>query len=122
MWPAVSAHRGRLCAELVQRMKAAVDIGAVDGGSRRPGGIWWGTRWRGRWIKVVFARNRRQVAIGGSPLTGRRYVVAGIDYRGGRVQETIDIVTAAGAEVAAVLVLVTQCGKAHFELSAVLVV
>jgi len=48
---------------------------------------------------------------------GERYVVAeDVITRGGRVQETIDIVEAAGATVAAVLVLVDRSGgKASFK-------
>ena len=47
---------------------------------------------------------------------GERYVVAeDVITRGGRVQETIDLVEKAGAEVAAVLVLVDRsAGKASF--------
>jgi len=48
---------------------------------------------------------------------GERYVVAeDVITRGGRVQETIDLVKAAGAEVAAVLVLVDRsAGQASFD-------
>jgi len=48
---------------------------------------------------------------------GERYVVAeDVITRGGRVQETIDLVKAAGAEVVAVLVLVDRsAGQATFD-------
>jgi len=48
---------------------------------------------------------------------GQRYIVAeDVVTRGGRVQETIDIVTGAGAEVAAIGLLVNRSGgKAHFD-------
>ncbi len=48
---------------------------------------------------------------------GERYIVAeDVVTRGGRVQETIDIVTAAGAEVVAVGLLVNRSGgKASFD-------
>jgi orotate phosphoribosyltransferase len=48
--------------------------------------------------------------------SGRRYVVAeDVITRGGRVQETVDIVTGAGGEVAAIGVIVDRSGgKAEF--------
>lgn len=112
---------GRLCDELVARMNAAIQLGPVDGViSPALGGILVGHEVaRAMDVKCVFAEKQdgklvmRRFAL----KPGERYVVAeDVITRGGRVQETIDIVKAAGAEVAAVLVLVDRsAGLASFD-------
>ena len=103
-------------------MKAEADIGPVDGViSPALGGILVGHEVaKALGTQCIFAEkiaegmlSLRRFKI----LPGQRYVVAeDVFTRGGRVQETIDIVKAAGAEVAAVLVLVDRSGgKAHFD-------
>jgi orotate phosphoribosyltransferase len=112
---------GRLCDELVKRMNAMIDIGAVDGViSPALGGILVGHEVaRAMDVKCVFAEKQDgKLAMRRFTLKpGERYVVAeDVITRGGRVQETIDIVKAAGADVAAVLVLVDRsAGLAHFD-------
>ncbi|MBR4172242.1 MAG: orotate phosphoribosyltransferase [Kiritimatiellae bacterium] len=112
---------GELCAELVKRMNEATDIGKVDGViSPALGGILVGHEVaRALDTKCVFAEKQDgQLVMRRFTLKpGERYVVAeDVITRGGRVQETIDIVKAAGAEVAAVLVLVDRsAGNAHFD-------
>jgi len=112
---------GRLCDELVARMNASINVGAVDGViSPALGGILVGHEVaRAMDVKCVFAEKQdgklvmRRFAL----KPGERYVVAeDVITRGGRVQETIDLVKAAGAEVAAVLVLVDRsAGQATFD-------
>ena len=112
---------GRLCDELVKRMQAALDIGAVDGViSPALGGILVGHEVaRALDVKCIFAEKQdgllvmRRFAM----KPGERYIVAeDVITRGGRVQETINLVKAAGAEVAAVLVLVDRsAGQAKFD-------
>ena len=111
----------RLCNELVKRMQAETDIGKVDGViSPALGGILVGHEVaRALDTRCVFAEKQdgklvmRRFVL----KPGERYVVAeDVITRGGRVQETIDIVKAAGAEVAAVLVLVDRsAGNARFD-------
>ena len=111
---------GRLCDELVQRVTSAMDVGAVDGViSPALGGILVGHEVaRALDVKCIFAEKQdgtlamRRFAM----KPGERYVVAeDVITRGGRVQETIDLVKAAGADVVAVLVLVDRsAGKASF--------
>jgi orotate phosphoribosyltransferase len=111
---------GQLCDELVKRMNAEMNVGKVDGViSPALGGILVGHEVaRAMDVKCVFAEKQdnklvmRRFAL----KPGERYVVAeDVITRGGRVQETIDIVKAAGAEVAAVLVLVDRsAGQAFF--------
>lgn len=111
---------GRLCEELVARLKAGLDIGAVDGViSPALGGILVGHEVaRALDVKCIFAEKQdgKLVMRRFSMKPGERYVVAeDVITRGGRVQETIDLVKAAGAEVAAVLVLVDRsAGQAAF--------
>ena len=118
-WP---HHAQTLCTELVSRMKAEADIGKVDGViSPALGGILVGHEVaKALGTQCIFAEKNaegmltmRRFKI----LPGQRYVVAeDVITRGGRVQETIDLVKAAGGEVAAVLVLVDRSGgKAHFD-------
>ncbi len=112
---------GQLCDELVKRMRAAMEIGAVDGViSPALGGILVGHEVaRAMDVKCIFAEKQDNKLVmrrfGMKP--GERYVVAeDVITRGGRVQETIDLVKAAGAEVAAVLVLVDRsAGQARFD-------
>lgn len=112
---------GLLCDELVKRMKAAMNIGPVDGViSPALGGILVGHEVaRAMDVKCVFAekQDNKLVMRRFSIKPGERYVVAeDVITRGGRVQETIDIVKAAGADVAAVVVLVDRsAGQAKFE-------
>ena len=121
-YPRIAA---RLCDELVAKMKAACDIGAIDGViSPAVGGILVGHEVaRALDTKCVFAEKVQagdEVDATGKPVTklamrrfslkpGERYVVAeDVVTKGGRVQETIDLVKAAGAEVAAVVLLVDR--------------
>lgn len=111
---------GQLCEALVARMRAELDVGAVDGViSPALGGILVGHEVaRAMDVKCIFAEKQEGVLVmrrfGMKP--GERYVVAeDVITRGGRVQETIDLVKAAGAEVVAVLVLVDRsAGNASF--------
>ena len=121
-YPRIAA---RLCDELVAKMKAACDIGAIDGViSPAVGGILVGHEVaRALDTKCVFAEKVQagdEVDATGKPVTklamrrfslkpGERYVVAeDVVTKGGRVQETIDLVKAAGAEVVAVVLLVDR--------------
>ena len=114
----------RLCDALVAKMKAACDIGPLDGViSPAVGGILVGHEVaRALDTKCVFAEKvpGEGVDATGKPVTklamrrfalkpGERYVVAeDVVTKGGRVQETIDLVQAAGADVAAVVLLVDR--------------
>jgi orotate phosphoribosyltransferase len=121
-YPRIAA---RLCDELVIKLKASADIGAIDGViSPAVGGILVGHEVaRALDTKCVFAEKVQagdEVDATGKPVTklamrrfslkpGERYVVAeDVVTKGGRVQETIDLVKAAGAEVAAVVLLVDR--------------
>ena len=121
-YPRIAA---RLCDELVAKLKASADIGAIDGViSPAVGGILVGHEGaRALDTKCVFAEKVQagdEVDATGKPVTklamrrfslkpGERYVVAeDVVTKGGRVQETIDLVKAAGAEVAAVVLLVDR--------------
>ena len=121
-YPRIAA---RLCDELVAKMNAACDIGQIDGViSPAVGGILVGHEVaRALDTKCVFAEKVQagdEVDATGKPVTklamrrfslkpGERYVVAeDVVTKGGRVQETIDLVQAAGAEVAAVVLLVDR--------------
>jgi orotate phosphoribosyltransferase len=115
---------GRLCDELVAKMKSACDIGKVDGViSPAVGGILVGHEVaRALDVKCVFAEKVQGEGVDatGKPVTklamrrfalqpGERYVVAeDVVTKGGRVQETVDLVRAAGAEVAAIVLLVDR--------------
>ena len=115
----------RLCDELVAKMNAACDVGRIDGViSPAVGGILVGHEVaRALDTKCVFAEKVQagdEVDATGKLVTklamrrfslkpGERYVVAeDVVTKGGRVQETIDLVQAAGAEVAAVVLLVDR--------------
>ena len=120
-YPRIAA---RLCDALVAKMKAACDIGPLDGViSPAVGGIRVGHEVaRALDTKCVFAEKvpGEGVDATGKPVTklamrrfalkpGERYVVAeDVVTKGGRVQETIDLVQAAGADVAAVVLLVDR--------------
>ena len=111
---------GKLCEELVKRMNAEMAVGKIDGViSPALGGILVGHEVaRVMDVKCVFAE-KQDGKLGMRRFVlkpGERYVVAeDVITRGGRVQETIDIVKAAGAEVVAVLVLVDRsAGQASF--------
>ena len=121
-YPRIAA---RLCDELVAKMNAACDVGRIDGViSPAVGGILVGHEVaRALDVKCVFAEKVQagdEVDATGKPVTklamrrfslkpGERYVVAeDVVTKGGRVQETIDLVQAAGAEVAAVVLLVDR--------------
>ncbi len=121
-YPRIAA---RLCDELVAKMNAACDIGHIDGViSPAVGGILVGHEVaRALDTKCVFAEKVQagdEVDATGKPVTklamrrfslkpGERYVVAeDVVTKGGRVQETIDLVKGAGAEVAAVVLLVDR--------------
>ena len=115
---------GRLCDELVAKMKFACDIGKVDGViSPAVGGILVGHEVaRALDVKCVFAEKVQGEGVDatGKPVTklamrrfalqpGERYVVAeDVVTKGGRVQETVDLVRAADAEVAAIVLLVDR--------------
>ena len=121
-YPRIAA---RLCDVLVAKMNAACDIGKIDGViSPAVGGILVGHEVaRALDTKCVFAEKVQagdEVDATGKPVTklamrrfslkpGERYVVAeDVVTKGGRVQETIDLVKGAGAEVAAVVLLVDR--------------
>lgn len=120
-YPRIAA---RLCDALVAKMKAACDIGPLDGViSPAVGGILVGHEVaRALDTKCVFAEKvpGEGVDATGKPVTklamrrfalkpGERYVVAeDVVTKGGRVQEAIDLVQAAGADVAAVVLLVDR--------------
>jgi orotate phosphoribosyltransferase len=112
---------GRLCDELVKRVTASVELGDADGViSPALGGILVGHEVaRALDTKCIFAEKQegKLVMRRFAMKPGERYVVAeDVITRGGRVQETIDLVKAAGAEVAAVLVLVDRsAGQAKFD-------
>ena len=127
-YPRIAA---RLCDALVEKLRAAGDIGRVDGViSPAVGGILVGHEVaRELNVKCVFAEKvqGKGVDATGKPNTvlamrrfalkpGERYVVAeDVVTKGGRVQETIDLVLAAGCEVAAVVLLVDRsAGRVSF--------
>jgi orotate phosphoribosyltransferase len=109
-----------LCDELVKRMQAQLAVGTIDGViSPALGGILVGHEVaRALDVKCIFAEkvDNKLVMRRFTIKPGERYIVAeDVITRGGRVQETIDIVKAAGGEVAAVLVLVDRsAGQASF--------
>ncbi len=127
-YPRIAA---RLCDELVAKMSASGRLGKIDGViSPAVGGILVGHEVaRALDTKCIFAEKvqGKGVDATGKPNTvlamrrfsiapGERLVVAeDVVTKGGRVQETIDLVKAAGAEVAAVALLVDRsAGKVTF--------
>jgi orotate phosphoribosyltransferase len=122
-YPRVAA---RLADAAVDKMLAAGDIGNIDGViSPAVGGILVGHEVARRLdTKCVFAEKVQGEGVdaSGKPNTvlamrrfslkpGERYVVAeDVVTKGGRVQETVDLVKAAGCEVAAIVVFVDRSG------------
>ena len=121
----------KLCGAVVEKMKAGCDLGRIDGViSPAVGGILVGHEVaRALDVKCVFAEKVQGEGVDatGKPNTvlamrrfalkpGERYVVAeDVVTKGGRVQETIDLVRKAGCEVAAVVLLVDRSsGKVTF--------
>ncbi|MBR4603249.1 MAG: orotate phosphoribosyltransferase [Kiritimatiellae bacterium] len=121
----------RLCAALVEKMRSSGVLGEVTGViSPAVGGILVGHEVaRALDTMCIFAEKVQGEGVDatGKPNTvlamrrfkiqpGGRYVVAeDVVTKGGRVQETIDLVKAAGAEVAAVALLVDRsAGKVSF--------
>ena len=115
----------KLCGQLVENMKAAGVLGKIDGViSPAVGGILVGHEVaRALDTKCIFAEKVQGEGVDatGKPntvLAMRRFAIKpGEDVvtKGGRVQETIDLVKAAGAEVAAVALLVDRsAGKVNF--------
>lgn len=117
-YPRIAA---KLCEAVVEKMKKGTKLGKIDAViSPAIGGILVGHEVaRALDTKCVFAEKQdeklvmRRFAI----KPGERYIVAeDVITRGGRVQETIDLVTKAGATVVAVAVLVDRsAGTAHFD-------
>ncbi|MDA3925453.1 MAG: orotate phosphoribosyltransferase [Kiritimatiellae bacterium] len=112
---------GGLCEALVQKLEAAADTSNVTAViSPALGGIIVGHEVARSMDKpCIFAEklDDKLVMRRFKIKPGERYVVAeDVITRGGRVQETIDLVEGAGAEVAAILVLVDRsAGKAKFD-------
>ncbi len=112
---------GQLCAALVTQATSAMELGQIDGViSPALGGILVGHEVaRVLDTLCIFAEKQenklvmRRFAI----KPGARYIVAeDVITRGGRVQETIDLVKEADGEVVAVLVLVDRSAdKAKFD-------
>jgi len=116
----------KLCTAVVEKMKAGCDIGHIDGViSPAVGGILVGHEVaRALDTKCVFAEKVQGEGVDatGKPNTvlamrrfslkpGERYIVAeDVVTKGGRVQETIDLVKAAGCQVVAVALLVDRSG------------
>jgi orotate phosphoribosyltransferase len=111
----------KLCAELVRRMRPELGDARIDGViAPAMGGLVVGHEVaRALDVRSIFAEKQdgKLVMRRFTIKPGERYVVAeDVITRGGRVQETIDIVRAAGAEVAAVAVLVDRsAGAAKFD-------
>ncbi len=127
-YPRIAA---KLCDAVVEKMKKECDLGEIDGViSPAVGGILVGHEVaRSLNVKCVFAEKVQGDGVDatGKPNTvlamrrfklekGERYVVAeDVVTKGGRVQETIDLVKNAGCEVVAVVVLVDRSsGKVKF--------
>jgi orotate phosphoribosyltransferase len=127
-YPRIAA---RLCDALVEKMKSGCDLGPIDGViSPAVGGILVGHEVaRELNVKCIFAEKVQGEGVDatGKPNTvlalrrfsikkGERYVVAeDVVTKGGRVQETIDLVRAAGGTVAGVVLLVDRsAGKVKF--------
>ena len=121
----------KLCGALVNKMREAGCLGSIDGVvSPAVGGILVGHEVaRALDTMCIFAEKVQGEGVDatGKPNTvlamrrfkiekGARYIVAeDVVTKGGRVQETIDLVKAAGAEVAAVALLVDRsAGKVAF--------
>ncbi len=119
-YPAIAE---KLCAALVEKMNAAtagkVSAGAVI--SPAMGGLFVGHEVaRATGLRHIFAEKEAGVLVvrrGFEIKKGERFIVAeDVVTRGGRVQETVDIVEKAGGVVAAIVVLVNRSGgKASFK-------
>ena len=119
---------GKLCESVVEKMLASFNPGKIDGViSPAVGGILVGHEVaRALDVKCVFAEKVQGEGVDatGKPNTvlamrrfaikpGERYIVAeDVVTKGGRVQETIDLVQKAGAEVVAVVLLVDRSAGA----------
>jgi len=107
----------KLCTELVRRIRPELGTTRIDGViAPALGGLVVGHEVaRALDVRSIFAEKKddKLVLRRFTIQPGERYVVAeDVITRGGRVQETIDIVRAAGAEVVAVLVLVDRSADA----------
>ena len=110
-------HAAALCGELAARAKADASVGRVDGViAPALGGLFVGYEIARAWdVPSIFAekQDNKLVLRRFTVKPGERYIVAeDVVTRGGRVQETIDILLANGAEVAAVLMLVDRSNGA----------
>lgn len=112
---------GRLCEALVAKMGAALPGLAVDGViAPAMGGLFVGHEVaKALGVVSIFAEKQEGVLVlrrGFQVPAGASYVVAeDVITRGGRVQETVDIVERQGGKVAAIAVLVDRSGgKASF--------
>lgn len=119
-----TAVADKLCAELARRVKALLGAGVKVDGVISPamGGIVVGQEvGRSLGVRAFFAEKDKDGKLllrrGFKIRRGENLVVAeDVVTRGGRVQETIDIVKAAGGNVVAVAVLVNRSGgKAKFD-------
>ncbi len=113
-WPAITA---RLCGALAARLRAAGVAGGVSVISPAMGGLFVGHELaRALDARSIFAEkqdNRLVLRRGFRVAPGERFVVAeDVITRGGRVQETIEIVRGNGGAVAAIAVLVDRSGGA----------
>lgn len=112
---------GGLCEALVKKLESTIDTADVTAViSPALGGIIVGHEIARAMDKpCIFAEKKddKLVMRRFKIKPGERYVVAeDVVTRGGRVQETIDLVVGAGAEVVAILVLVDRsAGKASFD-------
>jgi len=112
---------GRLCEALVEKMKAELDALEVDTViAPAMGGITIGHDVaRALGVRFIFVeKENNQLKLRRFTIKpGERFVVAeDVVTRGGRVQETLDIVKEHGGEVAAIGILVNRSGgKAAFE-------
>lgn len=113
---------GRLCEALVARMKAGLPGVRIDGViAPAMGGLFVGHEVaKALDVVSIFAEKQEGTLVlrrGFKVPPGAAYVVAeDVITRGGRVQETIDIVEKQGGKVAAIAVLVDRSGgKARFK-------
>jgi orotate phosphoribosyltransferase len=112
-WPVVTA---RLCGSLVEKVRAA-GLSADTVISPAMGGLFVGHEVaKALGVRSIFAEKQEGVLVlrrGFTVGKGERFIVAeDVVTRGGRVQETIDIVTGMGGVVNAVAVLVDRSGGA----------
>jgi orotate phosphoribosyltransferase len=112
-WPGITA---RLCGSLVDKVRAA-GLSADTVISPAMGGLFVGHEVaKALGVRSIFAEKQEGVLVlrrGFTVGKGERFIVAeDVVTRGGRVQETIDIVTGMGGVVSAVAVLVDRSGGA----------